>query len=84
MGVTVGRYHLFKRKRKRGSFYYYWFNQGKERVIKTCGRACTEKREAVAFLESLLEQELSQAKQKTKLQSTTIKDFSHAMFLEGA
>ena len=54
MGVTVGKYHLFKRSRKSGTFFYYWFQQGDGRIIKTCGRACTEKREAVAFLEDLL------------------------------
>jgi hypothetical protein len=84
MGVTVGKYHLFKRNRKGGSFFYYWFQQGNERIIKTCGRACTEKREAVAFLEALLKQELAEAKRKTALQSATIEDFSGDMFTEGA
>jgi hypothetical protein len=49
MGVTVGKYHLFKRNRKGGSFYYYWFEQGNQRIIKTRGRACSEKRAAVAY-----------------------------------
>jgi hypothetical protein len=84
MGVTVGKYHLFKRNRKGGSFFYYWFRQGDERIIKTCGRACTEKREAVAFLEALLKQELAETKRKTTLQSATIEDFSGDMFTEGA
>jgi len=53
MDVTVGKYHLFKRSRKSGDFYY-WFQQGNKRIIKTCGRACTEKRDAVAFLENSL------------------------------
>jgi hypothetical protein len=30
MGITVGKYHLFKRSRKSGSFYYYWFEQGNQ------------------------------------------------------
>jgi hypothetical protein len=77
-------YHLFKRNRKGGSFFYYWFQQGNERIIKTCGRACTEKREAVAFLEALLKQESAETKRKTALQSATIGDFSRDMFTEGA
>jgi integrase len=84
MGVTVGKYHLFKRSRKSGDFYYYWFQRGNERIIKTCGRACTEKREAVAFLEALLKQELTEAKRRTALQSATIGDFAGDMFTEGA
>jgi len=84
MGITVGKYHLFKRSRKNGDFYYYWFQQGDKRIIKTCGRACTGKREAVAFLEALLKQELSEIKQKAKLQNTTIGDFAKGMFIEGA
>jgi len=84
MGVTVGKYHLFKRNRKSGDFYYYWFQQGNKRIIKTCGRACTDKREAVAFLEALLKQELSGIKQKTVVQNTLLDDFAKNMFLEGA
>ena len=84
MGVTVGKYHLFKRSRKNGNFYYYWFQQGNKRIIKTCGRACTEKREAVAFLENLLKQEISGIKQKTALQNTLLGDYAKDMFLEGA
>ena len=84
MGITVGKYHLFKRSRKNGDFYYYWFQQGDKRIIKTCGRACTGKREAVAFLEALLKRELSETKQKTKLQNTTIGDFAKGMFVEGS
>jgi len=84
MSVTVGKYHLFKRNRKRGDFYYYWFQQGNKRIIKTCGRACADKREAVAFLEALLKQELSEIKQKTALQNTLLGDFAKGMFIEGA
>ena len=84
MGVSVGKYHLFKRNRKSGVFYYYWFWQGNERIIKTCGRACSSKREAVAFLENLLKQDLTETKRKTTLQSTTIGDFAKDMFTEGA
>jgi hypothetical protein len=41
MGITVGKYHLFKRSRKSGDLYYYCFQQGNGRIIKACGRACT-------------------------------------------
>jgi hypothetical protein len=84
MGITVGKYHLFKRSRKSGSFYYYWFEQGNQRIIKTCGRACTEKRVAVAYLEALLHEELTVARRKTVLQSSTVNDFAKNMFIEGA
>jgi integrase len=84
MSIIVGKYHLFKRSRKSGAFFYYWFQQGNERIIKTCGRACTEKREAVAFLETLLKQDLTESKWKTALQSATIGDFAKDMFTEGA
>jgi len=66
MGV-VGKYHLFKRSRKSGDFFYYWFKEGNKRFIKTCGRACTDKREAVAYLEGLLKQELVEIKQETAI-----------------
>jgi integrase len=84
MGVTVGKYHLFKRSRKSGVFYYYWFQQGSKRIIKTCGRACCEKKEAVAYLETLLKKELSGIKQKTSLQNPFLEDFSKSMFLAEA
>jgi len=84
MGVTVGKYHLFKRSRKSGDFYYYWFKQGNKRIIKTCGRACTGKRDAVAYLETLLKQELSGIKQKTELQNTLLGDYAKDFFTEGA
>jgi integrase len=83
MGITVGKYHLFKRSRK-GGFFYYWFEQGNQRIIKTCGRACTEKQEAVAYLETLLKEDLTAAKQKTALLSTTVGEFARDMFTEGA
>ncbi|MDR2797398.1 MAG: hypothetical protein LBB80_03565 [Treponema sp.] len=83
MGVTAGKYHLFKRSRKSGDFYYCWFWQGNERIIKTCGRACTGKREGVAFLEDLLKQEITGTKRTIALQSTTIKGFAKDMFTEG-
>ena len=57
---------------------------GSERVYKACGRACTEKREAVAFHESLLKQELTENKRKAALSSTTINDFAKDMFIEDA
>ena len=84
MGVTVGKYHLFKKTRQGSTFYYYWYQQGNERVFKACGRACMEKREAVAFLEHLLKAELSESKRKTALSSITINDFAKEMFTEDA
>ena len=84
MSVTVGKYHLFKKSRQGNTYYYYWFQQGNERVFKACGRACTEKREAVAFLEQLLKTELTETKRKSSLSSITVKDFAKDMFLEGA
>jgi len=84
MSVTVGKYHLFKKSRQGNTYYYYWFQQGNERVFKACGRACTEKREAVAFLEQLLKTELTEAKRKSSLSSITIKDFAKDMFTEDA
>lgn len=84
MGVTVGKYHLFKRSRENGVFYYYWFQEGNRQITKSCGRACTDKREAVAFLESLLQRELTEIKRISALKSTTIGDYAKDMFLEGA
>ena len=84
MGVTVGKFHLFKRSRKSGDFYYYWFEEGNKRIIRTCGRACTGKKEAVAYLESLLKQELDGVKQKSSLQNSTMEEFAKDMFIEGA
>jgi integrase len=84
MSVTVGKYHLFKKSRQGKTFFYYWHQQGSERIFKACGRACTEKWEAVAFLENLLKQELTEAKRKSKLSSMTINDFAKDMFIEGA
>ncbi len=84
MGVTVGKYHLFKRCRKNGDFYYYWFQEGNQQIIKSCGRACTSKREAVAFLEALLQRELTEIKRMSTLKSLTIGDYAKDMFIEGA
>jgi integrase len=84
MGVTVGNYHLFKKSRQDKAFYYYWYQQGDERVFKACGRACTEKREAVAFLEQLLKQELTESKRQFALSSLTVNNFAKDMFTEGA
>jgi integrase len=84
MGVTVGKYHLFKRSREHSNLYYYWYQDGGKRIIKACGRKCTDKREATAFLEALLRQDLARIKRKTALQSTTIGDFARDMFTEGA
>jgi integrase len=80
----VGKYHLFKKSRQGKSFFYYWYQQGNERIFKACGRACTEKREAVAFLEQLLKTELSESKRKSTLSFITINDFAKGMFIEGA
>jgi len=84
MGVTVGKYHLFKKARQGKNFYYYWYQQGNERVFKACGRACTDKREAVAYLEQLLKIDLTETKRKSNLSSITINDFAKDMFTEGA
>jgi integrase len=84
MGITVGKYHLFRRNRNYGNLYYYWYQDGGKRVIKACGRKCTEKREAVAYLEALLKQELTETKRKSALGSITINDFAKDMFTEGA
>ena len=84
MSITVGKYHLFKKTRQGKSFYYYWYQQGSERVHKACGRACTDKREAVAFLEKLLKNELTESKRKSALGSMSINDFAKDMFIEGA
>jgi hypothetical protein len=72
MSVTVGKYHLFKRSRKRGDFFYYWFEEGNKRIIKTCGRACTDKKEAVAYLEGLLKQELVGIKLEISIEGSTL------------
>jgi len=94
MGVTVGKYHLFKRSRKSGDFFYYWFQQGNKRIIKTCGRACTEKRDAIAYLQDLLKADLLEEKreekqkekreEKVKILEKTLSQFAKDMFLEGA
>jgi hypothetical protein len=84
MGVTVGKYHLFKKPRQDKVFYYYWYQQGDERVFKACGRACTEKKEAVTYLEKLLKQDLTEAKRQSALCSIMVKDFAKDMFTEGA
>jgi integrase len=84
MGVTVGKYHLFKKTRQGKSYYYYWFQQGAERIFKACGRACTEKREAVVYLEQLLKQELTETKRQSALCSITVNDFAKDMFTDGA
>ena len=62
MNVMVGKYHLFKKTRQGNTYFYYWYQQGNERIFKACGRACTEKREAVAFFEQLLKEELTASK----------------------
>jgi len=84
MSVTVGKYHLFRKTRQGKTFFYYWYQHGEERVFKACGRACTDKREAVTFLEQLLKAELTEAKRKSALNSITIKDFAKDMFIDGA
>lgn len=84
MGVAVGKYHLFKRSRKSGTFFYYWYQENNRRLIKTCGRACTSKRDSVAFLENLLKQELDSGKKQTVVKSMVLEDFAGGMFIEGA
>jgi hypothetical protein len=84
MGVTVGKYHLFRKTRQGKTYFYYWYQQGDERIFKACGRACTEKREAVTFLEQLLKAELIENKRKSSLSSITVNNFAKDMFIEGA
>jgi hypothetical protein len=35
MGVTVGKYHLFKKIRQCNTYYYYWYFDGNERIYKS-------------------------------------------------
>ncbi|ULQ60388.1 site-specific integrase [Brucepastera parasyntrophica] len=84
MSVSVGKYHLFKRARPNGTFWYYWFSENEKRIIRSCGRACSSKREAVQFLENLLKEELTQSKKKTAARLVTVTDFAGDMFTEGA
>jgi hypothetical protein len=76
MGVAIGKSHLFRKRREGKTFYYYWYQQGDKRVFKSCDRACTQKREAVAYLEKLLKADLTEEKQKSVLASMTVKDFA--------
>ncbi|MDR0656090.1 MAG: site-specific integrase [Treponema sp.] len=84
MVITVGKYHIFERERRGRTVYYYWFEEAGKRIQKACGYKCENKRSAVAFLEQLLKDDLTNAKQKAALSSITIKDFAKDMFTEGA
>jgi len=85
MTVQVSKYHLFKRRLETGTFWYYWFyDEAGKRIQRACGYRCKNKRDAVAFLENLLKQELSGIKQKTALQNTLLGDYAKDMFIEGA
>jgi hypothetical protein len=65
MAVKVGKYHLFKRRQDTGTFWYYWFiDEEGNRVQKSCGHGCEDKREATAFLEELLRADLLEEKRK--------------------
>ena len=84
MAITVGKYHLFKRKRYGCSYYYYWYEVQGKRIQKACGHGCYDKRAAVAYLEQLLKADLLEIKQKANLKSMSIKNFAKDMFTEGA
>lgn len=84
MAITVGKYHLFERKRRGSSFFYYWYEEQGRRIQKACGHGCDDKRAAVAWLEQLLKADLTEAKRQSSLASITVKDFAKDMFTEGA
>ncbi|HKL87324.1 MAG TPA: site-specific integrase [Treponemataceae bacterium] len=84
MSVCVGRFHLFQRKQTTGTFYYYWFEENGKRVQRACGHGCSNKREAVAFLEELLKEELTETKKINDLSKTTFLTYAKDMFIEGA
>jgi hypothetical protein len=84
MGVAVGKYHLFKRTRKGKPFFYYWYEDSGRRVIKSCGRGCTRKREAVTFLEELFRSGLECERREKKPSSATINEFAQDMFTQDA
>jgi integrase len=84
MGIKVGKYHLFERKRRGRLYFYYWYEVQGKRVQKACGHGCDNKRAAVAYLEQLLKDDLTKSKRKTALCSVSIKDFAKDMFIEGA
>ncbi len=65
MSVTVGKYHLFQRKISTGTFYYYWYEHQGKRVHKSCGSKCESKREAVAYLEHIVKEELTEKNVRT-------------------
>lgn len=84
MGVTVGRYHLYTRTRPSGTFYYYWYEENSRRVSKSCGHACNNKRTAVAYLETLLKQDLAETKKQNDLMKITLGEYAKDMFIDGA
>jgi hypothetical protein len=84
MAITVGKYYRFERERRGRTYFYYWYESQGKRIQKACGHGCDDKRAAVAYLEQLLKADLVEAKRKTALCSTTIKDFAKDMFTEGA
>ena len=84
MSVSIGKYHLFERERRGCSYFYYWYEVNGRRIQKACGHGCDSKRKAVAYLEKLLKDDLTEAKRKSTLSSITIKDFAKDMFIDGA
>ena len=83
MGATVGRYHLFRRRRPSGTFYYF----GTSRTMRESSNpavACENKRDAVAYLGDLLANEHEERKKKAALREATFGEFARDMFLEGS
>jgi hypothetical protein len=67
MAITVGKYHLMERNRRGKTVYYYWYNDRGKQIQKACGYKCDDKRSAVAFLEQLLKDDLTEAKRRSAL-----------------
>ncbi|MDR2406539.1 MAG: site-specific integrase [Bacteroidales bacterium] len=84
MAITVGKYHLFERKRRGQVYFYYWYEAQGKRIQKACGHGCDDKRSAVAYLEQLLKADLTEARRQSSLSSITVRDFAKDMFTEGA
>jgi integrase len=85
MAVKVGKYHLFQKRLNTGTFWYYWFyDEAKRQIQRSCGHGCENKRDAVAFLEDLLRADLLKEKQQEELRRTSFSLFAKDMFLDGA
>jgi len=81
MTVQVGKYHLFKRRLETGTFWYYWFyDEAGKRIQRACGYRSKNKRDAVAFLERLLQSDLLKEKRKDELRKKTFSKFAENFF----